>query len=180
MKLAALIIGILSIAHSVLGYPTSLNIMPTADLLDPGSMRMEFGADIYDAEETTYMVNAKYLVLEESDRSPAVAFGALDIGEGGSPSYYLAAAKDLGPTRLHLGTIGDRHKQQPMVGCEVPLGKTSWVLADWIRGEENYLTVGLYFETRNGPALNFGVGFPNSEENSRLTLVNISWTWNTP
>ena len=51
------------------------------------------------------------------------------------------------------------------------------VLFDWIGGDENYLTAGIYLETRSGPAFNIGVGFPNSGENSNLALVKVSWTW---
>jgi hypothetical protein len=203
---ALVIVGLLMISGLAWTYPTSLNVIPTADMLDPGSMRiefendgysriftadsesywlleaafgprLEFGVDVYDAEDTTTVVNAKYALLQETDQSPAVAFGALDIGEGASPTYYLAAAKDLGPTRLHVGGIGDRYTVNPMLGCEVPVGNTSWLLFDWIGGDENYLTAGIYLETRSGPAFSIGVGFPNSGENSNLALVNVSWTW---
>jgi len=206
LRLALVLVGILAISGLVLAYPTSLNVIPTADLLDPGSLRMEFendgdsrvfsadsedywlfemavgprlemGVDIYDAEETNYMTNAKYALVMESDRSPAVSFGALDIGEGGSPSYYLAAAKDFGRSRLHAGGIGNRHKANPMLGWELELTESSWLLFDWIDGEENYLTAGIYFETKSGPAFNFAFGFPNSSANSNLALVNVSWSW---
>jgi len=203
---ALVIVGLLMISCLAWAYPTSLNIIPTADLLDPGSMRIEFendgysriftadsesywlfqtavgprlelGVDVYDTEEPNYMANAKYALLAESDRSPALAFGALDVGEGGPPSYYLAAAKDFGPSRLHAGGIGDRHKVNPMLGCEFQVARSSWLLFDWIDGDENYLTAGIYLETRSGPAFNIAVGFPNSGENSNLTFANVSWIW---
>lgn len=205
-RLAVLIIGMLMIPGMTSAYPTSLNVIPTADLLDRGasriefendgysrmfaadsenywlfetsfSPRLEFGVDIYEAEETSFMANAKYALMEEGDRSPAIAFGALDVGEGGSPSYYLAAAKDFGASRLHAGGIGDRHKANPMLGWELQVAKASWLLFDWIDGDENYLTAGVYVETKHGPAINIAVGFPNSDENSNLALVNVSWTW---
>ena len=205
-KLAVVMIGVLVIPGFALAYPTSLNVIPTADILDAGnsrielendgysrmftadsenywlfqtavSPRLEFGIDIYDADETEYMANAKYALLEESDRSPAASFGALDVGQGGSPSYYLAAAKDFGDNRLHAGGIGSRHKVNPMLGWERKLAENSWLLFDWIDGDENYLTAGLYVEPKSGPAVNIAIGFPNARENSNLTLVNLSWTW---
>lgn len=64
-----------------------------------------------------------------------------------------------------------------MLGCDLQVAKSSWLLFDWIDGDENYLTAGLYVETKGGPAFNIAVGSSNSGENSNLALVNVSWTW---
>lgn len=203
---ALVIVGLLMISGLAWAYPTSLNVIPTADILDWGSMRLEYendgysrvfaagsenywlfemavgprlelGVDVYDTDKASYMANAKYELMMESDRSPAVAFGAVDVGEGGCPTYYLAAAKDLGSTRLHAGGIGNRHAANPMLGLELGVTRNSWLLFDWIDGAENYLTAGIYLETKHGPAFNMAIGFPNSSHNSNLALVNVSWTW---
>ena len=46
-KLAVVIIGLFIIPGLAWAYPTSLNVIPSADMLDPGSMRMEFENDGY-------------------------------------------------------------------------------------------------------------------------------------
>ena len=64
-----------------------------------------------------------------------------------------------------------------MLGCEFQVARSSWLLFDWIDGDENYLTAGIYLETRSGLAFSVAVGFPNSGENSNLTFANVSWIW---
>ena len=207
MKLHLVLAVILCVLFPALAlaYPTGLNVIPTADVLEPKSFRIEFendgcsrlfsaeserywllqagiapglevGVDAYYLEETSTMLNAKYAVLEESDSAPALAFGAFDIGEGGSPTYYLAAAKSFGRHRFHAGAIGNRRHSDPMAGYEFELDDSAWLLFDWIRGDENYLTAGVYVENKLGGGISLAFGFPNSGEGENMVLLNLSWT----
>ncbi len=190
------------------GFPTSLNIVPTADILEPGQARIELendgypsllkgdseryllmefaatnrfemGADLYQIEgRDTWALNGKYQLLAESKALPALAIGAIDLGQGLKPGYFAAAAKDIGRFRLHAGGITDGGKVHPMAGLEYPLSESLCLLADWIEGGGNYRTVGLY-KTLKGDvtAINLAIGFPNASGDEKLVLVNVAWTW---
>jgi hypothetical protein len=107
-------------------FPTSSNIIPTADMLDVGSLRTEFendgaphlfgpacesyllleyapyprlelGADLYEAGSSNdILLNAKWLVCSEERKRPALAVGCMEVGSGYSATSYLIATKDVG------------------------------------------------------------------------------------
>jgi hypothetical protein len=110
----------------VWAFPTSSNIIPTADMLELDSLRVEFendgaprlfgpeaenyvlvqyaphsrfelGADLYSAGSSNQvLLNAKWLVSPEAARRPALALGGMEFGSGSSPTSYLVATKDVG------------------------------------------------------------------------------------
>ncbi len=205
IMLAVILILVVALSPVVEAFPTSLSLIPTADLLDAKSIRLEYendgysrlfasdaddlyllemgitprleaGVDLYDcAGETDTVVNAKYQLLTEADTRPALSAGALDIGEGYRPTYYLAAAKDIGKCRLHLGAIGDRHASNLMAGCEIPLKGESYVLLDYIGGDDGYATVGAWLPMKSKTYLTVAYGFANESSNSDLFILNYAW-----
>jgi hypothetical protein len=127
MKLRLLAILMLSMTTTAaFAFPTSSNIIPTADMLDAGSLRAEFendgapclfgpaaesyvlveyapdprlelGADLYSAGSSNdLLLNAKWLLCSEDNARPAVAVGCMELGSGFTPTSYLVATKDVG------------------------------------------------------------------------------------
>jgi hypothetical protein len=108
------------------GFPTSSNIIPTADMLEVGSLRieiendgapqlfgpadesymllecaphprLELGVDLYSVGSSNDIVfNGKWLACPEKPGRPAVAVGCMELGSGFSSSTYLVATKDIG------------------------------------------------------------------------------------
>ncbi len=185
--------------------PTCLNLIPTADMQEPNTLslqyendgytrlftnsadnlymvqagitpRLEAGVDfIRSGGETDTILNAKYLLLTENEKRPALALGTVGIGKGFSPSYYLAAAKDAGTCRVHLGAIGDSHQSQLMAGLEVPASDSVKLMADYIGGDEGYAAVGASWSIPSGPCVTMAYGFPNESANANLLYVNVAW-----
>jgi hypothetical protein len=110
----------------VWGFPTSSNIIPTADMLELSSLRIELendgaprlfgpaaesymlleyapyprfelGADLYSVGSSNDIVfNGKWLACPEKHGRPAVAVGCMELGSGFPSSTYLVATKDIG------------------------------------------------------------------------------------
>jgi hypothetical protein len=187
-----------------LAFPTSLNVMPTADLVESGSLRLEVendgysrlfasgcesylltqvgisprleaGLDFYHYNgKTEPALNAKYLLSAEG-RYPQAAIGVLDVCRGLKPFWYLALARDVGPVRLHAGAARSGSSHSALLGAELEVGRGLYLLSDWRSGPEGYATAGIYWEQR-GSAVNVAIGFPNATGDSRLVLLNISRT----
>lgn len=117
---------LLGVACGAGAFPTSSNLIPTADMLEAGSLRTEFendgapglfgqdaesymllqyapgprlevGLDLYSMGDSNSPVfNAKWLALAERPGRPALALGAMELGPDYSPSSYLVATKDVG------------------------------------------------------------------------------------
>ena len=187
------------------GYPTSCNTIPTADILEAGTVRLEFENDglprVGGQESVTYCltqigltprvefgidrwdvsgepqdaVNAKYLLAAESGRRPAVAIGVMDVAEGSPASWYGVATRTLGRLRLHAGYIHADYAKGPMLGCDHELAEGTYFLADWMRGPENYLALGIWRELGRQWALGFTYAFSNDRGAEDLTAVNLSY-----
>jgi hypothetical protein len=125
--------------------------MPTADMLDPGALRLEWerdgypsllsgegesylltqvglserleaGVDIYQLEDArTLAFNAKYLLMRGAGKRPALALGLLDLGHGLKPAWYLSAGRDVGGVRAHLGASRCGNRNGALAGVEYEL-----------------------------------------------------------
>lgn len=187
--------------------PTMLNLVPTADVMEPNSIRLslendgysrvfasdsdnyvflqmgvtsrlEAGVDFYCyKDKTDTVLNAKYQLMKESDTRPGLAIGTMNISEGYTPKHYVSGVKSFGANRIHLGTIGDRHKQNLMAGYERSIGSCAGALVDYIDGDAGYKAVGAWWQPKGGPCLYAAVAFPNIHGETNLTFVNVSWTW---
>jgi hypothetical protein len=107
------------------GFPTSSNIIPTADMLEVGSLRIELendgaprlfgpaaesymlleyapyprfelGADLYSVGSANDIVfNGKWVACAENHGRPALAVGCMEFGSGFPPTSYLVATTDV-------------------------------------------------------------------------------------
>ncbi len=119
-------LALLTTTTVVWGFPTSSNIIPTADMLEVGNLRielendgaphlfgpaaescmlleyaqnprLELGADLYSVGSSNDIVfNGKWLACSEKHGRPAVAVGCMELGSGFPPTSYLVATKDIG------------------------------------------------------------------------------------
>jgi len=125
--------------------------MPTADMLEPGALRLEWerdgypslrsgegesyllaevglserleaGVDIYELEDARSVAfNAKYLLMRGAGKRPALALGLLDLGHGLKPVRYLSGARDVGGVRVHLGASRCGSENAALAGVEYEL-----------------------------------------------------------
>jgi hypothetical protein len=186
-------------------YPTSLNIMPTADVLDQGALAveiesdgeptpvspgsevglftqlgvascLEIGWDVCGLEAESYTVlNAKWRLVEESGARPAVAVGLLDPTHGRLLSPWYVVA-----TR-YLGDVGvhggylDDGRGRAMLGFESALAERTWLLADWISGPGAYHTFGVYHELTDRLSVNLYYGRGNDRAAGHFVGLNLRW-----
>ncbi|MDO8585530.1 MAG: hypothetical protein Q7T82_00670 [Armatimonadota bacterium] len=199
-------LAVLAVGQAAFSYPTSVNVIPTADILDLGSTRLEYendgyprigkgdsisygfaqfgltprveiGVDQWDISgEPQNAFNGKLLLAEESKFTPALAAGVMDIAEGSRSSGYAVGMKSFGAFRLHLGYIDAEYSKGLMAGCDQELSEGTYLLADWLPGDENFLAFGLYKEFAKRWAATLTYGFPNQSGGDNLTAVNISYT----
>lgn len=125
-RVCCLLLCLLAFVRPSWAFPTSSNLIPTADMLEAGSLRVEFendgapvllraeaeryallqyapsarlevGLDLYSAGRANDPVfNLKWLAWPERSKRPALALGVLEVGPGYSPTTYLISTKDLG------------------------------------------------------------------------------------
>lgn len=126
LNLPAALVLLLSAVGSAHAFPTSGNIIPTADMLEQGACRLEvendgaprlfaagdenylllqfaphprleLGVDLYSAsDDNQLLLNAKWLAVGEARRRPALALGVMEVGHDYQETGYLVATKDLG------------------------------------------------------------------------------------
>jgi hypothetical protein len=153
-------------------YPTSLNVIPTADCLDRGRVRaevewdadtstaaggswgvylqagltdrLEVGLDGVDfTRQADWQLNLKALLCAETATRPAVAVGLLDAGEGLLDNAYLVLSRQMGQFRAH-GGLSRTAGTQGLLGLEYYWDDRTGVLTDWTTGPEGYATLGLW------------------------------------
>lgn len=158
------------VAQCALAAPSSLNLMPTADVLGHGEFaieyendaepllssecdqyvliqvglldRLELGVDrCFHGAKATYW-NFKLLVREEDESGPAIAVGVQNIVEGDDNQPYLALAKEVRGARLHLGAIRLYEETEAMAGVEYWLSDRVTLAADHMTGVNGATTLG--------------------------------------
>jgi len=157
----------------VCAYPTSLNIIPTADPMARGDVRLEVewdgattplgtggsvgtylqvgvtdrlevGLDVLDLNHRAdWQFNLKVLVQAESASCPAIAVGLMDVGDAPLANAYLVMSRQVGPVRVHAG-LSRTAGTQGLFGLEYYWDDLTGGLLDWTTGPEGYATVGLY------------------------------------
>jgi hypothetical protein len=134
--------------------------------------RLEAGLD-YDTSkgaETRALLNAKYLVLSEGDRNPAIAVGICDVGKYLKSSPYAVATKDLGVVRGHLGVAGIDGKSQWFAGVDKAVTSRLTLMADYTSGDDNNSSVGFSYQSNDRFGITSGVAFPNDGGDMQFTI----------
>lgn len=121
------------------------------------------------------LLNAKWLLLPESRRVPAVALGVQNITLEQSPQPYLILTRTLGKTRLHAGAIYISPSTVGMAGIDHLLSKRLLFQADYTGGEvEGFISAGFVSELLPRVALNYALTVP-SEGGAVGSILNLSY-----
>jgi len=175
LALAAALLAVASLAGA---YPTSLNIIPSADVLEQGqgrlelewnvdpsasagstlgaylqaglTNRLEVGLDVLDlTRQADWQLNLKWLVCPEGASAPAIAVGLMDAGEGLLDNAYLMLSRQMGQFRAH-GGLSRTAGTQGLFGLEYYWDEQTGVVTDWTTGPEGYATLGLWRDFGGG------------------------------
>jgi len=169
--------------------PTGLNVIPTADVLEKDTYRldtpfsggMRFGpdGDMYvllqvgagngmevgidqrvDNGYSESWLNAKWRIMEEDGIRPALAIGVQNISRKHEEEPYLVVSKSLKPARFHLGVMRVSGESQAMLGLDRRLGPSLAMQADYVSGRENGFSAGIGIEITKNATLLVARSFP--------------------
>lgn len=180
-------------------YPTSLNVVPTANILPAGDIQLlfesdghsnpfekdstqylysqigildhlEVGVDLYDfGGENVMTYNAKVQLMPESDRLPAMAIGAMDISKETTPGSYLVGSKNIGPWGLHAGIAHQADQTWAMLGTNFTVNQKISLAADYQTGDGQEGTVGVNYSLT--PAMGLSVYYSKNNTESSADYV---------
>lgn len=187
------------------GTPTSLNVIPTADVLPNGQANItvqllggplrggyqfanqlqtelglgdviEFGVDPSLGPNTGNAWNAKYRIYDETRRRPAVAVGQfVDLFGTGNPPY-IVGFKSIGSSRLHFGATAIEGSTRALAGYDFWHGRPLTLQADYVSGPGAYASFGFVYNLNNGLSLNVAQLIGNSSYAPNAYLVTLGWT----
>ncbi len=162
---------LLTATTHALAAPSGLNLIPTADLLAPGELALEYQNDgvrlfdgdcnnwalveigltdrfeagvdrCFDGETGTYG-NIKFLLQPESEHQPAISLGVQNLASGDMAQPFLAFAKQVNGTRLHAGAIRLEGEAEAMLGLEIGLTEPATLVLDHVTGADSASGIGL-------------------------------------
>lgn len=201
-SLIALSLGLPGVA---LACPTGLNLIPTADVLEPGALsvqvesdgyptpfspgtvgcvmaemgftkRLEAGVDLIDINAGARLqVNAKWQFVPEDSHLPAMAVGLLDVEH---------AVDFNGPYLALAKGVGDFRLhagwlidggQRAMLGAEYWPTDRTGILADWTSGGGAYHALGLTQEVGHGLWVSTYYARGNTGGEGDFVGLNLDW-----
>ncbi len=186
--MAALVVLVCSAAFC---YTTSINGVPTAEVLGANQLLVEFDNCGYsrpattdsvtsiftefgigsrfeigwdhceDSAETWQSANGKLRIFDGNDFAPAVAIGSMDLWSGSKPTHYCVLSKSIGDTRLHFGWIRGSYAHGSIAGADWDIDSGTWLGVDYIPGEANCLRFGVCRDIGSKSTLSLTYGRPN-------------------
>jgi len=187
------------------GEPTSLNIIPTADVLPNGAASIEVqlsggrvsgGYEFMNQFQTEFGLgsgieigfdpsigpnvgspfNAKWRIYKETARRPAVAVGTfVDLLGTGNPPY-ITGFKSVGTTRFHMGATRLGQTTRAMAGWDTYPWEPLTIQADYVSGPAAYATIGFVINLPGGWLINAAQLFGNSRYAPNGYIVAVGWT----
>jgi hypothetical protein len=178
----------------VVACPTGLGIIPTADTVKPGRydieiqldgrvagpatrirlLNSEFGLaphleagldfDLSRESSSRRLFNAKYLLVEDHKRSPALAVGVFNVGAHLKGSSYVVASHRMKPVRVHLGAARIRDHDRCFLGGDCALTSKCTLMADYTSGHDNFASVGCTHQFTPHLGVLFAVELPAKPE----------------
>lgn len=156
-------------------YPTGLNAIPTANILDPLEARVDYesggsgklfvpeGATLYGTQiglllglevgmdrisDHDSVYNLKWRLKGEGLVTPAFAVGVQNVAHGMKSQYYAVATKKLLLADFSAGTLRADGDTMGMIGVEGKLGPIT-VKADHVTGQLNRTSASVGFTWQN-------------------------------
>ena len=182
------------------GCYTGLALIPTADVVEPGTYSIEaqfdasftggdentrfldteFGVtprfevgidnDFSKTAETRILLNAKYVMITRHRHNPAVAVGICNVGRRLRSSPYVVATKDFAATRGHVGVISMDGVGCWFAGVDKAIGERRVLMADYISGTGNDWSIGVSRQFNDRFGITSGVVFPNAGGGAGFTM----------
>lgn len=185
--------------------PSGLNVVPTADIYDPGVPSVEYqvegegrlfardcsnlvlvqlgvarGLDVgvdkcVDSSGEAYLFNAKYRLREGEGSRPALAAGIQNLGRGQVAQPYLVGG--WGFDRPLRAHAGTI----ALEGALKPMlgadytWKSLTLQADWVGGRENAASVGLTWAPHPSMTTTYAIFIPNRGGGSRGHMLNVQY-----
>jgi hypothetical protein len=186
-------------------YPTSLLIMPTADVLEDGwlrleaesdgdptpfsgsteqllctqfglTRRLEAGLDLVGlGAEPRCELNAKWQVVPESGGCPAAAVGLLGMTRSSAVSEWYAVLSKSAGSLRLHGGLLADDAAHGMVGVEHWPRERTGLMAEWITGPHGYLSAGADQDLGGGFGVLLYYGHSNTRGDGDLVGLNLSW-----
>ena len=196
----ALLLLVVSVAGAA---PSGLNLIPTADILDPGALSLELesaGSGAVWGEEASHAqllqvglgynlevgldhclnapdtwFNLKWRLWSASEEHGAVAVGIEALGSDGGAQPYVAACTGTGAHRFHAGAMHLDNRMRWMLGYDHPLSDWGVFQMDYISGAENAFSYGLAANLGSALSLTLAHVVGNSSATGNGHLVNLAW-----
>ncbi len=186
-------------------WPTSLNLIPTADVLDRGTARfelesdgshtpftgdtdaylctqygltsrLEIGADCLDlAGDARLQANAKWQFVPEHRDVPAMAVGVADMGRVGLFSQWYLALAKDVGPLRLHAGCLTDDALHGLFGAEYRIGDHTEVLADWTSGAGAYSSLGLWQDLGRGLSMTAYYARNNTPDDGDFVGLNLSW-----
>jgi hypothetical protein len=202
---AMVLILVVALSPLARACPTSLNLIPSVDIMEPWTLSIQYENDGYpqmfrtDSEDMYFVqmgitprleagidfcgagaktetyVNAKYQLLSETEKHPALSIGTMSIGAACSPVYYAVAARTFGKPRLHMGAMSGEGSSQLLAGFDLSVNDSLCLMTDYISGQEGFASVGVGFSPKKGPSYLLVYGFANDPAAQNLCFLNVAW-----
>jgi len=196
LTLFVLLMRMQSLLHA---YPTGLNVIPSADILPAGNIRigyesdgnkqpfdnghvqylytqvgirdrLEAGVDLYDVGGAKVSTfNAKLLLTPERNHLPELSVGVLNVANGISPGAYLVGTKNFGPLGVVAGAEHQSGDTWALVGAYYAVTPKFYLLGDYQSGSGRQGTVGAYYYFT--PALGVNIYYAKNNTDSHADYV---------
>lgn len=180
--------------------PTGLNVIPTADVLERDTFRLDtpfsgglrFGPDgdmyvllqvgagngmevgidqrVQDGRAESWL-NAKWRLIEEDGTRPALAIGVQNLARNRDEEAYLVMSKSFKPARIHMGLIQAKDRSEAMLGLSRRLTPALALQADYVSGKENGLTAGVGIAVASNATLLVARSFPNDSSRDAEYMI---------
>ncbi len=184
--------------------PTGLTVIPTADVLAPATGSIEFeaagkqvpfggdcdrsvllqiglaqnmeaGIDTSISSSERPWLNAKWIMMNETLRFPAMAVGLQGVGKDTTAEPYFALSRDAGSVRLHTGAIRFEQHTSWIFGVESSLGPGLAACGDYVSGNAGTTSLGLSWEISDVASVTAARIFANDSEEEDNWYFNIGY-----
>jgi len=199
------VILMLLVAVPVFACYSGLNLIPTVDMLDKGSLsldlqiegkvdglqsdtwilnsqyglsdRLELGVDhdFSDGASPRNLLNAKFLLPAAATLKMPIALGICNVANESKPDLYVVTAYEASIARLHFGVGKFSSENQWFVGLDKDVLGCTLML-EYMQGQANFSAIGFSRDISKNLAASVGFEHPNDDSDNRYTM-HITWTF---
>jgi hypothetical protein len=202
--LAFLTLAIAACGVSALAAPSGLNMIPTADVLEPGTVSIEtesegrgmawgdecdrfmlmqlgmghgveIGMDTCTNADASWL-NVKWQMGSGTKSTPGIAVGLQGVSEASKSQPYFACARSFGKARVHVGILGIEGRGRPMLGLDRCVNERLTLQVDYIAGRENSSAYGVNYALSGSLGLSLARRIGNSSDVGNGYIVNLAWS----